>query len=242
MMNRGFFVWFRSSHFKLPKGLASLPWPQSVRTFSIQPSQRLTGWSVNAKNFPSHKLRRSQCCEVSLHGCRSASTEAEKHEDSGLLLHDPKKGKLVYYGPFSSKVRGVKMLSVSSSLTGMSLFPFLVMRAEKLPPFLQGLCGLVAGFFIFLQPVIIHWLVYRYVIALYYDSQTKTFTATTVTFIGTKRDMKFTKDDIEKIEVPTLFERVRVKGQPLYMENDFFLDLEAFRIVMNYDNSEKSRW
>lgn len=26
------------------------------------------------------------------------------------------------------------------------------------------------------------------------------------------------------------------------MENDFFLDVDAFRIIMNYDNSEKYRW
>lgn len=240
-MNRSFCFWFMSSHAKLQKGLVSLPWSLCVRTNTIQPSRRLSGWTVNGKVSPGHNPWQSPCCALSLHGCRPVSTKAEKHEDSGLLLNDPKKGKLVYYGPFGSRVRGLKILSISSSMTCMSLFPFLVMRAEKLPPFFQGLCGLVAGFFIFLQPVIIHWLVYRYVIALYYDRQTKTFTATTMTFIGTKKDMKFTKNDIEKIEVPTLFERVRVKGRPLYMENDFFLDIDAFRIIMNYDNSDKYR-
>lgn len=237
MMNRSFYFWSRSSQAKFHKGLVGLPWLQCVRTNTIQPSRRLSGWTVNGKIFPGHNLWQ----KVSLHGCRPVSTKAEKHEDSGLLLNDPKKGKLVYYGPFGSRVRGLKILSISSSVTCMSLFPFMVMRAENLPPFFQGLCGLVAGFFIFLQPVIIHWLVYRYVIALYYDRQTKTFTATTVTFIGTKKDIKFTKDDIEKIEVPTLFERVRVKSRPFYMENDFFLDVDAFRIIMNYDNSEKYR-
>lgn len=60
-------------------------------------------------------------------------------------------------------------------------------------------------------------------------------------FIGIKKDMKFIKNDIEKIEVLILFERVRVKGRFFYMENDFFLDIDVFRIIMNYDNSDKYR-
>lgn len=60
-------------------------------------------------------------------------------------------------------------------------------------------------------------------------------------FIGIKKDMKFIKNDIEKIEVLILFERVRVKGRFFYMENDFFLDIDVFRIIMNYDKSDKYR-
>jgi hypothetical protein len=167
------------------------------------------------------------------------ATKAERHEDSGLLLHDPKKGDLVYYGPLGSRVRGLKILSVSSSLTCMALLPYVFLRAENLPPFLQATCGLLSGFFIFLQPVIIHWLVYRYVTALYYNQETKTFTVTKLTFIGTKKDMTFTKADIETVDTPTLFERVRVKNIPLYMENDFFIDITAFKTIMNYDSDNK---
>lgn len=53
--------------------------------------------------------------------------------------------------------------------------------------------------------------------------------------------MKFTKEDIERVEIPTLFERVRVKNRPLYMENDYFLDIVAFRIIMNYESTEHNK-
>lgn len=62
-----------------------------------------------------------------------------------------------------------------------------------------------------------------------------------MTLFGTKKEMKFTKDDIERVEIPTLFERVRVKNRPLYMENDYFLDIVAFRIIMNYESTEHNK-
>lgn len=201
----------------------------------------MRGWAINAHRTPLSTHWRSPFFAVSSHGCQTASTKVQRHEDSGLLLHDPKKGDLVYYGPLAGRVRGLKLLSVSSSVTCMGLFPYLFMRADNLPLALQATCGLLSGFFIFLQPVIIHWLVYRYVLALYYDRQTKTFTVTTMTLFGTKKEMKFTKDDIERVEIPTLFERVRVKNRPLYMENDYFLDIVAFRIIMNYESTEHNK-
>lgn len=240
-----------------PKCSISLCWTQLTSKYSVHPaaSRLYSGWAVCHERSPNHYLHsvchqgssnphcfKSRSCgsPVYLCGYRPLTSKAELHEESGLLLRDPKKGDLVYYGPLSSRVRGLKILSVSSSMTCMALLPYVFMRAENLPPFLQATCGLISGFFIFLQPCIIHWLVYRYVTALYYNRETKIFTVTTLTFIGTKKDMTFTKADIENVETPTLFERVRVKHRPLYMENDFFVDTAAFRMIMNYDSDNKN--
>ncbi|XP_061196967.1 transmembrane protein 70 homolog, mitochondrial-like [Saccostrea echinata] len=225
------------------KCYSSLLWTQLTSKYSVQPTVRrfYFGWAVCLQTSSNHLFSKSRNCSspVSFCGYRPLTSKAELHEESGLLLHDPKKGDLVYYGPLSARVRGLKILSVSSSLTCMALLPYVFMRAENLPPFLQATCGLISGFFIFLQPCIIHWLVYRYVTALYYNRENKTFTVTTLTFIGTKKDMTFTKADVENVDTPTLFERVRVKDRPLYMENDYFVDVAAFKMIMNYDSDNK---
>lgn len=89
--------------------------------------------------------------------------------------------------------------------------------------------------YIFASPLIMQWLVGRYVIHMYYDEATKTYTATTLGLFMQKREHQFTRSDVVVPDIPKLVTSVFAKGKPLLLEGPCFLSRQAHIDVMKYD-------
>lgn len=132
-------------------------------------------------------------------------------------------------------VRFVKMFSLSTSIMGLLMQPYILMHAGELPLWLKAILTGSVSFFVFATPLLIHFFTSRYVLHLYYDPPTKVFTATTYSLFVRPKDMKFTAADVEFPEIHGILSTVNVKKRPLFMDPSQFLDRQAYIKMMRYD-------
>ena len=88
---------------------------------------------------------------------------------------------IVYEGPLSRQIKGVKLFSLITSMSGVFAQPVILERANELQasvPAIVGICSVV-GFFTFVTPLLLHFITKKYVTSISYDSNTNTYTATT---------------------------------------------------------------
>ncbi|XP_024859069.1 transmembrane protein 70, mitochondrial [Kryptolebias marmoratus] len=104
-----------------------------------------------------------------------------------------KDGNLIYCGSLGSAVRGVKFFSYTTSGISLFLMPQIFLRTglgvESFA--LQVVfCGII-GFFTFMTPVLLHLISKGYVIRLYHNSDTDTYTAITYSVFLTEKRRVF---------------------------------------------------
>lgn len=148
---------------------------------------------------------------------------------------DPVKGELVYIGPLARLVKGVKMFSISTSVIGLGLQPYLLMHAGDHNVVATVAVGSVVGFFIFLTPLMIHWITKKYVTDMYFDKKSDQFTAATISFFLRRKELAFKSTEVIVPEVPGMFTFLIAKGKPLFMDPQMFLSREAYIRLMGYD-------
>ncbi|XP_074646934.1 transmembrane protein 70 homolog, mitochondrial-like [Tubulanus polymorphus] len=158
----------------------------------------------------------------------------DKPSSSVPLIIDDKYGELVYEGGIASMVRGVKFFSLSTSILGLSLQPYILLNADQLGKF-TVLFGGICSFFILGTPILLHWITKKYVTQLYLKRDTGEFTALTVTFFMRTMTTKFRAEDVKVPEIPGLFTTAIAKGRPLFMDMNFFRDIEVYKHMMGYD-------
>ena len=141
---------------------------------------------------------------------------------------------VIYTGTLARYVRIVKVFSLSTSVAGICLQPFIYTKVSALPVVLAVAVGGFASFFIFLTPVLLHLISKRYVTQMTLDSHTGEYTATTYTFFLRKKIHRFTADDVAVPNVPGLFTSVRVHGVPLFIDRDLFTDRRYFVELFKY--------
>ena len=143
-------------------------------------------------------------------------------------------GDLVYRGTIASMVRNVKLLSLSTSAIGLGLQPYLFMQVEELGMGTVAMGG-VFSMFIFVTPLLLHYVTKKYVTELYMKPEEQQFTAYTINFFLRKKKTIFTPDDVSVPGVPGPFSSILVKGVPLFMDPSYFTEPNAYRIMMGYD-------
>ncbi|OWF49886.1 transmembrane protein 70 homolog, mitochondrial-like [Mizuhopecten yessoensis] len=153
----------------------------------------------------------------------------------GLPLVDAVKGNLVYYGPITKNIKIVKYFSITTSGIFLSMFPFVLPDVAKLPAVLQFMLGGVVGAFTFLTPVMIHVLTKRYVTDLYYNEDSNTFTATTLSVFCRRKATVFTPEDVTLPSVASLFCVIKVKGKPMFVDPSLFRSRTAYIKLMGFD-------
>lgn len=145
------------------------------------------------------------------------------------------KGKLVYKGNLAGSIKGVKLFSFSTSLMGLAMQPAIYMQNEGLPTgFKLALAGAV-NFFVFLNPILIHFITKRYIRDIYWDPETGIFTATTYTFFLRTKELVFLADDVHVPAVPGIFTSLKVKGEPVFFDPGSFLSQEAYVHLMGFN-------
>lgn len=96
----------------------------------------------------------------------------------------------IYYGTLTPKIQAVKVFSLTTSVVGLAVQPMLMEQGAKLggTPMVVFMCGF-AGFFTFVTPLILHFVTKKYVTEIHYDAGSQEYTATTISFLLTKKQV-----------------------------------------------------
>ena len=142
---------------------------------------------------------------------------------------------LVYRGPISGMIKGVKIFSLSTSVLGICLQPILFMGNQELPTGIKVILGGMINFLVFLNPFIIHYIAKKYVTELHWNKTTGVFTAVTYSLFVRRQELQFTAADVRIPSVPGLFTFLEARGVPLFLDPQVFKQTEAYIHLMGYD-------
>lgn len=155
------------------------------------------------------------------------------------FLDDEKKynGKLVYVGRLTSQLFTAKTLSLSSSLLGLGLLPFLGQTLASSSLFSQVFVYGTTCFFIFVTPMFAQFLTRRYVSRLYYNYDEKRFKAVMLSFLMTEYKYEFALDDVHVPDLPGVFTTVQVKSSKrnLFVDLNTIADVGLVQKIYGYD-------
>lgn len=160
-------------------------------------------------------------------------------------------GKLVYVGRLTSQLYRAKTLSLSSSVLGLLLLPFLNNTLSTSSLFSQAFVYGTTGFFIFVTPMFAQFLSRRYVSRLYYNYDEKKFKAVLFSFFMFEYKIEFGLDDVHVPELPGVFTTLQLKSSKrnLFVDLNTFSDVELVQKIYGYDKpfdakkySDKSDW
>jgi len=192
-------------------------------------------------------LKSNCCCDINYATpnrlLSSASSKKNKvapqsFESVGLKQkpESEKNHNVIYTGTLARHVRIVKVFSLSTSVIGISLQPFIYQKLSALPVILAVAVGGFASFFIYLTPLLLHLVSKRYVTEMTLDPVSKEYTATTYTFFLRKKIHRFTVGDVTVPNVPGLFTSLRVHGVPLFIDRDLFSDQSYFIELFKFND------
>lgn len=149
-----------------------------------------------------------------------------------------------FKGTLTPNVKSVKVFSLTTSFAGLIAQPVLYEQAAKLgssTPVIVAICGFV-GFFTFVTPFLLHVITKRYVTELHYDTLTKEYIATIITFFLLKKQVRFKVEDVHVPELPGMFTSflVNQKGSTkkpiaLFVDPKLFEDPAHYVKLMGYD-------
>ncbi|XP_041375704.1 transmembrane protein 70 homolog, mitochondrial-like [Gigantopelta aegis] len=163
------------------------------------------------------------------------SSKPEVDSITGMPFHDPEKGKLIYGGPLAQMIKVVKTFSITTSAIGLCLQPYLLLHSEGHSIIAKVAVGITLSFFVFVTPLLIHFISKKYVTDCYWNKDTNEFRATTISLLLRRKVLKFTPEDVVVPDVPGMFTSIIIKGRPLFMDPKFFYSREAYIQMMGYD-------
>lgn len=149
---------------------------------------------------------------------------------------DNKNNEKIYTGPLTPHIKGVKIFSLGSSVTGLLAQPIIIQEANAIgsTSLLVGLCSIV-GFFTFVTPVLLHMITKKYVTELHYNSVKSNYTAVTYNFFLRRKELTFKTEEVDVPELPGMFTTFKVKGKALFVEPRHFTDPIYYAKIMGYD-------
>jgi transmembrane protein 70 len=146
-------------------------------------------------------------------------------------------GKLVYVGQLTKQLKSAKILSLTSSLFGICLMPFLTETLSDSGLFAKLFVFGTSGFFIFVTPLFSQLLTRRYVSRMYYNYEEKKFKAILFNFFLFEYKLEFSLDDIFVPDIPGVFSTVQLKSQnrSLFVDLNQISDLDLTQKIYGYD-------
>ncbi|KAJ0177110.1 hypothetical protein K1T71_007119 [Dendrolimus kikuchii] len=153
-----------------------------------------------------------------------------------IKITESEKSDVIYYGPLTPQIKGVKVFSLSSSVAGLLAQPIIINEAANIgsTSLIVALCSVV-GFFTFVTPILLHLITKKYVIEMSYNPVTSTYKATTINFFLARKQLEFKPEDVEVPDVPGMFTTMIAKGKPLFIEARHFSDPLHYAKIMGYD-------
>lgn len=155
---------------------------------------------------------------------------------SAVKPSDTDLGQLIYTGHKNKQVYIVKYFSLSTSLIGILLQPYVLSEAAASSPLVKFSIVAFTSFFVFATPCLLHFLAKRYVMKMHYNEKTNVFTATKLNFFARPRYFTFTPDDIAETTVDPL-SSFQAKGHGFLVDTDVIREAhpEAYIALKKYN-------
>ncbi|KAJ8272647.1 hypothetical protein GJAV_G00091760, partial [Gymnothorax javanicus] len=146
-------------------------------------------------------------------------------------------GKLIYSGSLAKAVLGVKFFSYSTSIFSICVMPQIVFKTgigvESLG--LQVLfCGVI-GIFTFLTPVLLHLVTKGYVVRLYHNAETDTYTAVTYSALLAEKKTVFHQREVSVPDVSGMFTSFYANRRSMLVNPMLFSVPQDYNHLMGYD-------
>ncbi|XP_050294058.1 transmembrane protein 70 homolog, mitochondrial [Anthonomus grandis grandis] len=167
---------------------------------------------------------------------RQFSKSAQSIDGNLESSREQKNLKRVYYGQLSPHMRAVKLFSLSSSIVGITMQPFLykeIVSTGNVPIILAAYSFI--GFFTVVTPFLLHFISKKYVLELHYNEDKDTFIAKTLNLFCVIKETEFKVEDVDVPDVPGMFSTFNVKGKPLFVDPRSFDYPEYYAKLMGYD-------
>ncbi|XP_059478286.1 transmembrane protein 70 homolog, mitochondrial [Neocloeon triangulifer] len=191
----------------------------------------LCGNTKQLKTPPAKVLQSGQPRILSLNNlCRFSSTSSPPNSS------DENVDKKIYQGSLVSQVKSIKYFTIGTSIMGCIIQPVIWTRFIEM--YGAGTTYTMAsfiGFFTIVTPLLIHYITKKYVTDMYYNSETETYTAVTLSFLNGRVETKFKQEDVFRPDMLGMFESFRVNGKPLLVDSSLFFNPEDYGKLMGYD-------
>ncbi|CAM8898688.1 hypothetical protein QQ045_005136 [Rhodiola kirilowii] len=159
------------------------------------------------------------------------ASHASHTEDDGKLSIGPRKDAernegeketgVVYYGPISSTIKKVKMLSLSTCCLSVSLGPVITfMTSPDLNVILKGAVAASVIFFSATTTGLLHWFVSPYVHKLRWQPGSDTFDVEMMTWLATYTPKTLKFSDIRIAETQRPYVSFMANGEYYYVDPD----------------------
>ncbi|XP_042354059.1 transmembrane protein 70, mitochondrial [Plectropomus leopardus] len=146
-------------------------------------------------------------------------------------------GNLIYTGSLGLAVRGVKFFSYSTSAASLAIMPQILLKTGigvQSVILKAAFCGLI-GFFTFLTPVLLHFVTKGYVIRLYHNPHTDTYTAITYNVLLMEKKTVFQQRQVRIPAVSKMFTTFYADRVGLLVNPDMFALPHDYNHLMGYD-------
>lgn len=164
--------------------------------------------------------------KTSPHHNRNVETQVTTFSTSAEL------NKLIYSGPLTSVVKGVKFFSLSTTIMSAALVPLLLTYGDS---GIMTTIGLSFATMMIATPIILHWFSRSYVTKMYFDKEEDVYMAKTVTFILREATHKFKSADVAVPPVRNVFTTFVANGRPFLVDPRGFFNPNHFSQLMGQD-------
>ncbi|XP_053875838.1 transmembrane protein 70, mitochondrial isoform X1 [Malaclemys terrapin pileata] len=148
----------------------------------------------------------------------------------------PEDGRLVYTGNLAKTVLGVKFFSYSTSMFSFCMMPYIFKNGIGVESvFLQTAFYGIVGFFTFITPVTLHLLTKGYVVRLYHNAETDTYTAITYNAILAEKRTVFHQRDVKVPDISKMFTTFYAKTKSMLVNPMLFTYPQDYNHLMGYD-------
>lgn len=195
-----------------------------VVPFNVSCLKGVSGNQPHADRRSSHSLNNKVQSHCPSTRCLSTTTHSED-------------GNLIYSGSLGSAVRGVKLFSYSSSGASLFLMPHILLKTGLVVQSFAvkaAFCGII-GFFTFLTPVLLHLITKGYVIRLYHNPDSDTYTAITYSVLLTEKKSVFHQRQVKIPAVSKMFTTFYTDKMGLLVNPDMFPIPHDYNHLMGYD-------
>lgn len=146
-------------------------------------------------------------------------------------------GELIYTGSLGKTVLGVKFFSYSSSMFSLCVMPYILLKTgigtNSLA--LQVIFCSFVGVFTFLTPILLHTLTKGYVVRLYHNANTDTYTAITYNVLLKEKMTVFHQREVKVPEIHRMFTTFFAGKTGLLVSPDLFPIPHDYNHLMGYD-------
>ncbi|XP_068197053.1 transmembrane protein 70, mitochondrial [Antennarius striatus] len=144
-------------------------------------------------------------------------------------------GNLIYTGNLGRAVRGVKLLSLSSSAISLVLMSKVVLLTDFESQALQIIFMGVASFFCFLIPIFLHLVTKGYIVRLYHNPDSDNYTAITYSLFLIEKKTMFHQSQVRIPPVSKMFTTFYGGRLGLLVNPDLFPLPHDYNHLMGYD-------